>query len=155
MQHINDKKIKFILEEVAQWAARRTDIAAAALVGSWARGTARVDSDIDLMILTDSLMLFRQDEGWIDEIQLADMDAHIASWEDQDYGVVWSRHVCLDDKTKIEFSFGSPSWAAVEPVDAGTFRVISDGCRILYDPTGLLRELIDTVKSIQNGRSAL
>jgi uncharacterized protein len=146
MQHPNAEKIKLILEEVAQWASSRADIAAVALVGSWARGTARIDSDIDLMILTDSLRLFRQDEKWVNEIRWADMNAEIADWKDEDYGVVWSRHVCLNDKTEIEFSFGSLSWASVEPVDAGTFRVISDGCRILYDPEGLFRELIATVK---------
>lgn len=150
MQHPNAEKIKLIFEAVAQWASRQADIAAVALVGSWARGAARVDSDIDLMILTDSLTLFRQDEKWVNEIRWADMNAEIAAWEDKDYGVVWSRHVCLNDETEIEFSFGSLSWASVEPVDAGTFRVISDGCRILYDPKGLLRELIATVKSIQN-----
>ncbi|MEM9484640.1 MAG: nucleotidyltransferase domain-containing protein [Cyanobacteria bacterium P01_F01_bin.116] len=42
---------KLILEEVTQWASFRTDIVAAALGGSWARGTAWVNSDIDLMLL--------------------------------------------------------------------------------------------------------
>jgi predicted nucleotidyltransferase len=81
MQHPNAEKIKLIFEEVAQWASRQADIAAVALVGSWARGAARVDSDIDLMILTDSLMLFRQDEKWVNEIRWADMNAEIAAWE--------------------------------------------------------------------------
>ncbi len=148
MQHPNTKKIKLILEEVARWAACRAEIAAVALVGSWTRGTARVDSDIDLMILTDSLVLFRQDGKWVNEIRWA-MDTAIATWQDKDYGVVWSRHVCLHNKTQIEFSFGSLSWASIEPVEAGTLRVISDGCQILYDPTGLLRELIDAIKSSQ------
>jgi predicted nucleotidyltransferase len=147
MQPLNTEKVNSILEEVTQWASHRTDIAAAALVGSWARGAARVDSDIDLMFLAANPASFRQDEKWINEIQWEVVDAEIDSWKDQDYGVIWSRHVYLNKETKIEFGFGFPAWASVNPVDAGTFRVVSDGCRILYDPANLLSKLIDKVKS--------
>jgi uncharacterized protein len=150
MQPLNAEKIKLILEQVAWWAACRADIAAVVLVGSWARGAARVDSDVDLMILTNSPTVFRQDETWINEIRWTSIDVEIDDWEDKDYGAVWSRHIYLNDETEIEFSFGFLSWASIEPVDAGTFRVISDGCQILYDPEGLLRKLISAVKSIKN-----
>lgn len=33
------------------------------------------------------------------------------------------------------------SWANTNPVDAGTFRVINDGHRIVYDPDGALTDL--------------
>jgi uncharacterized protein len=147
MQPHNTEKVNLILEEVAQWASHRTDISAAALVGSWARGAARVDSDIDLMFLVANPASFRQDEEWINEIQWAVVDAEIDDWKDQDYGVIWSRHVYFNNETEIEFGFGFPSWASVNPVDSGTFRVVSDGCRILYDPANLLSKLIDKVKS--------
>jgi predicted nucleotidyltransferase len=41
------KKVESILAEVLEWAVQSAAIAAASLVGSWARGTARKDSDID------------------------------------------------------------------------------------------------------------
>jgi uncharacterized protein len=147
MQSLNSEKVNLILEEVTQWASYRTDIAAAALVGSWARGSARVDSDIDLMFLAANPVSFRQHEEWVNEIQWAVVNAEIDKWEDKDYGVIWSRHVHLDNEIQVEFGFGFPSWASVNPVDAGTFRVVSDGCRILYDPANLLSRLIDKVKS--------
>jgi uncharacterized protein len=109
MQSLNPKKVKLILEEIAQWASQRTDITALALVGSWARGTARVGSDIDLMFLTASPSSFRRDETWINQIQWAVVDAEVDGWKDKDYGVIWSRHVYLDDETEIEFGFGVPS----------------------------------------------
>jgi uncharacterized protein len=150
MRHpLNAEKVKIVLKEVTRWASHRTDIAAMALVGSWAREAARVDSDIDLMFLTDSPSLFRLDKKWIDEIQWAIIGGEIDDWQDQDYGVVWSRHVYLDDGTEIEFSFGSPSWASVDLIDPGTFRVVSDGCQILYDPKDLLGKLIDKIRSTQ------
>jgi uncharacterized protein len=146
MQFLNSKKVNLILEEVTQWASGRDDIAAAALVGSWARGVARVDSDIDLMFLSAHPESFRHHEEWVNEIQWSVVGAEIDRWEDKDYGVIWSRHVYLDNESEVEFGFGFSSWASVNPVDIGTFRVVSDGCRILYDPENLLCKLINKVK---------
>ena len=42
-----------IIRSVADWAARQEDIIGVAVVGSWARKNARMDSDVDLVILTD------------------------------------------------------------------------------------------------------
>lgn len=36
-----------------RWAQNREDVLGILLVGSWARGTARADSDLDLMVLVD------------------------------------------------------------------------------------------------------
>jgi uncharacterized protein len=149
MQPLNTEKFKLILGEVTRWATVRSDITAVALVGSWARGTARIDSDIDLMLLTHSPLLFRQSEHWADEIKWSIIDAKIDRWEDKDYGLVWSRHIYLDDETKIEFSFGLSSWASVDPIDIGTFRVVNDGCQVLYDPEYMLSKLIDAIQPTQ------
>jgi hypothetical protein len=43
---------------------------------------------------------------------------------------------------EVEFGFAAPSWAATEPVDAGTAQVVGDGFRVLYDPVGILRALV-------------
>lgn len=139
-------RVQSILAEVARWAANRGDISAVALVGSWARGTARDDSDIDLMLLTPDPLLFRQDNRWLNEIDWHSIGSAIAAWRDADYGIVWSRHVQLADNTEIEFGFGPLTWASVDPIDPGTFQVINDGCRILFDPQGLLEELVKQVK---------
>ena len=101
MVKITSEKFKLILEEVTRWATIRSDITAVTLVGSWARRTARIDSDIDLMILSYSPFLFRQSENWVDEIRWSIIDAKIDRWEDKDYGLVWSRHIYLDDGNKL------------------------------------------------------
>jgi len=44
-------QLEQILAPVAEWARLRSDILGFAVVGSWACGMARVDSDIDLMFL--------------------------------------------------------------------------------------------------------
>jgi hypothetical protein len=136
------EQVRVILAEVTRWAAERGDICAVALVGSWARGAARPDSDIDLVLLTPDPLRFRRDYGWITEIDWVRIGASVAYWGDADYGPVWSRHLHLTDNTEIELGFSPPSWASVDPLDAGTRQVIRDGCRILYDPLGLLDQLV-------------
>ena len=106
MQTLNTERVNSILEKVAQWAFRQTDIAAVALVGSWTHSTAQVDSDIDLMLLVNNPKEFRKDQKWIDEIHWALVNAEVANWIDKDYGVIWSRHIYLNDSTEIEFGFG-------------------------------------------------
>lgn len=64
---------------------------------------------------------------------------------------MWSRHVHLDSSnacsTEVEFSFGRSSWASIALLDPGTQRVVSDGCRVLYDPEGILAQLTKFVSA--------
>jgi uncharacterized protein len=123
------------LEAVTAWAKLRSDIRGVALVGSHARGQPRADSDVDLLLLAENPSRFR-DPAW-----LADLDLPPARWRDEEYGPVWSRRVWLASGDEIELSFAPLSWADVSPIDPGTRKVVSDGCRILYDPDGLLQRL--------------
>jgi len=45
--------IRDFLDAFVHWASDQPDVQAIALVGSYARGAARYDADIDLVILTD------------------------------------------------------------------------------------------------------
>lgn len=146
MQAVDDDKVQAILAEICHWVSGRGDILAVALVGSWASGAARQDADVDLVLLTSDPLRFRRDHGWITEIAWGNIGAGPAYWRDADYGLVWSCHVHLADGTEIEFGFGSPGWAAIDPVDQGTRQVIRAGCRILFDPQGLLNRLVDSVR---------
>ena len=144
MQH-SSLTVNSILSQIISWAKNRSNISAVALVGSWARDTAQPDSDIDLMFLTSNPEDFRINETWINEIDWAIIGYQVNRWQDRNYGLVWSRHIYLNDETEIEFSFGDLLWASTEPIDIGTLQVISDGCRILYDPEHLVTKLIAEV----------
>jgi uncharacterized protein len=146
MPFLTSQAVNRLLKEVARWAICQPEIVAAALVGSWARGTARRDSDIDLMFLALNPSSFRQRKAWISDIQWTVINAEVSGWKDKDYGVVWSRHIYLNNQIQVEFGFGLPSWASLQPIDPGTFRVVNDGCKILYDPKDLLSKLIDKIE---------
>lgn len=139
--------VEVVLRSLTRWANNHEDVCAAALVGSWARGTARMESDIDVMFLVNNPSQFRLEERWVNEIDWPNT-LKICSWEDKTYGVVWSRHILLkadlDDAPLVaELSFGLHSWADVNPIDAGTRQVMSGGCRILYESDNQLTLLVD------------
>ena len=54
-----------IIRSVADWAARQEDIVGVAVVGSWARNNPRMDSDVDLVILTDGKERYLSDSSWV------------------------------------------------------------------------------------------
>jgi hypothetical protein len=47
----------------------------------------------------------------------------------------------LEDGLEVEVGIAEPVWAATDPVDPGTRRVVTDGLRILHDPDGRLAAL--------------
>ena len=133
---------------VATWARHRGDVHGLALVGSWARGAARADSDIDLVAIVTDPRSFRRSSDWIEEIG---WPARVVGWTDVSYGALWSRHCELEDRTRVELGFSSPEWASCSPVDSGTALVIRGGCTILHDPAGLLDRLQRSVARRDEG----
>jgi hypothetical protein len=138
-----DRAIALVLD----WASAHATIRALAIVGSHARGEAGPDSDIDLMILADDPAAFRHSD-WLASIAWRQGGLSISRWRDEEYGAVWSRRIWLQPGAEVELSFGHVSWADLDPIDAGTRRVISDGCRILYDPDGALHRLSASIRDM-------
>ncbi len=143
--------IDSILEKVANWAEIRSEILALALVGSYARGEAKPDSDIDLMAIASNPEFFRQNHDWMHQINWESINCKILTFNDAEYGAVWSRHIYLTNLSnqfnniKLEISFGLPTWASINPIDSGTFNVVSRGCKILYDSQGILTNLMSKI----------
>jgi uncharacterized protein len=133
-----------IIAPIAAWACSRSDVVGLALVGSWANGSAREDSDIDLVLLVQEPRVFRHDTEWLDAIDWS--EGRVAGWSDTDYGGAWSRHVRLVLAREIEFTFCAPSWACTDPLDAGTAEVVSKGCRPIMDDARLFQKLIAVVE---------
>ncbi|HEX8863682.1 MAG TPA: nucleotidyltransferase domain-containing protein [Actinomycetes bacterium] len=129
-------EVEAFLRRAGEWAARRPDVVALALVGSYARGADRPDSDVDLMVLTTGPARYLDREDWIGELGAERLVA--TRW----WGPVTERRLLLPSGLEVEVGVAPPSWAAVDPVDAGACRVMTDGNRVLYDPAGLLAAFI-------------
>jgi predicted nucleotidyltransferase len=134
-------KLESFLAQVKQWAEQQSDIKGVLLVGSYARGAARTDSDVDLIILTAS------PQHYLDSISFADNFGSVAKWEKEDWGRVTSLRVWYQDGFEVEYGIAWPDWAS-QPLDAGTLQVVSAGMQIVFDRDGLLNRLSRT--TVQN-----
>lgn len=133
--------IRSFLETLSHWAKAQPDIRAVTLVGSFARGAAREDSDVDVVLMTETPQRYLQDAAWLNTF------GQVASITDEDWGMVQSRRTFYSDGFEIEFSITTPKWASIDPLDEGTRRVIADGAQILYDPDSIAAALIQAVEA--------
>ena len=140
-------RVSALLDRLSAWAASRHDIRAAALVGSWARGRPRPDSDLDVVILTDSPALYTENERWPVELGLSPVV------QQRTWGAITEQRASAGD-LGVEFGIGTPVWAESRPVDPGTHRVASDGLLILYDPRHLLADLLSAISASDIGIGA-
>ena len=102
------------------------------LCGSYARGTARPDSDIDFCILSKDPQSLLDNRSWIRSFAA---DARLAG-PVEDYNLVQSIRVFYG-ATEAEFGVTDEAWTQL-PLDKGTAGVINDGLKLLYDPDGRL-----------------
>ncbi|WP_425246300.1 nucleotidyltransferase domain-containing protein [Streptomyces sp. NEAU-NA10] len=131
-----ETEVREVVERVTRWAEKRSDVAGALLVGSYARGAARPDSDVDLVVLTTQPSRYAEDEEWVRELALGEV-VRVQGWGP----VTEWRHVTASG-LEVEVGIGPTDWARTDPLDAGTRRVVMDGARLLYDPAGVLATLI-------------
>ena len=127
--------VDLFLETLVAWARGRADIEGIALVGSYARNTASITSDVDLIFLTGERSQYLQDHEWVSQF------GKIERIQAESWGDVETLRATYTDGLEVEYNFAEPSWADV-PVDPGTRRVVKEGFRILLDPGGKLEALV-------------
>jgi uncharacterized protein len=121
------------------WAEADPSVRAVGLAGSYARGAGRADSDVDLVILAVHLDQLLDDDAWHERF----CDVRLVRAER--FGILVERRLRLPSGLDIEVGIAPLEWCGTDPVDTGTRRVVREGFRILYDPDGLLRNLVDAV----------
>jgi uncharacterized protein len=131
-----------LLHGFAEWAEKDGSVRGLALVGSWARGTPRDDSDLDLMALTDQLDRWTTNDSWLREL-VAELGFKTAILNLEIFGAARSWRGWLGQTIELDLTLADVSWAGTQPVDHGTRRVVDDGLVILLDKDGLLRSIQD------------
>jgi predicted nucleotidyltransferase len=124
-------EIEEFLSRVCAWAESEPAIAAVALVGSQARGTARPDSDVDLVILT------HEPGAYLDDLAWTRLFGEPSRRTIEDWGMVTSVRVWYAGGPEVEYGIAGADWGA-DPADEGTARVIREGIRIVCEKGGLL-----------------
>ncbi|MEX2161582.1 MAG: nucleotidyltransferase domain-containing protein [Anaerolineales bacterium] len=128
------KHVTEFLARVVDWAALQPDIRTALLVGSRARGSSGLNSDIDLVILCDQRQDFLDDTHWASEF------GDITKRATEHWGRLTALRVWYESGLEVEFGFAAQSWIS-QPLDQGTQEVLAGGYQILFDRSGLLLNL--------------
>ena len=122
-----------------EWAETETWIDAVALVGSHARGIARADSDVDLILLTTDPATHLANTAWVETFGTP------SSVKQEDDGAVQSLRVVYVDGLKVEFGLTTVRWADASPADPGSAQIIRAGTVALIDKSQRLEELTRSV----------
>ena len=119
------------IAKIIEWAATQPELLGIALVGSYARGTEREDSDIDLVIVTNDPKPWLETDEWIKQF------GSVRTVDLEDYGLVQARRIRYENGVEVELGLTTSEWLNTAPIDEASLRVLSDGHRILDDKAGL------------------
>jgi predicted nucleotidyltransferase len=133
------KEVLRLLGTVRRWSRLRADLRAVALVGSWARDAGRMDSDVDIVLLTEDVGAYTGETAWAEEL------GAVGIVRTQSWGVLIERRLAMPSGLDVDVGIVAPSWASTAPLDEGTARVAGDGLVALHDPDGLLSDLMRAV----------
>jgi len=139
-KHLLILELNSTLHKFQEWIKQQKDVLAVGIVGSHARGEAREDSDIDVIILSQFPDRYITDISWVDKF------GEIKRKFKEDWGVVQTIRAYYEDGLEVEYSIAPKEWANINPVNEGTHRVVNDGMIILCDKEGLLEHLQKAVK---------
>ena len=125
-------RIASFIEAVRIWAASKPDVQGLALVGSYARGKATPESDVDLLFLVEDVEPFLIDMRWTQSL------GDPSRMETEEWGDVRSVRIWYRDGLEAEFSVAGKGWAAL-PLDPGSAHILREGIVTLLDPHGILK----------------
>lgn len=124
---------KNFIDNFTTWAENEENIQAVGLVGSHAKGTAKPDSDIDLMIIVRDKDFYIKNSDWINNF------GEVERVKDETWGNVKTKRLFYKNGLEVEYNFDTKEWA--NPKDPGTKKVVSDGMKILVDKEQILRAI--------------
>lgn len=118
--------VKEFINKLKEFAINDSHIESIIIVGSYARGTNKETSDLDLcMIVTNKNKMIENSDftkvfGEVDRKQI------------EYYGACTSIRVWYKNGLEVEFGIVEPSWVSV-PLDNGTYKVLCDGYKVIID----------------------
>jgi len=126
------------IEQLKEWAVNEPLVEVIILVGSYAKGTQKIDSDIDLVILTSNKQYY------IENTHLLSIFGLIDRLNIENYGECTSIRVWYKNGLEVEFGMVPLTWIDL-PLDQGTQQVLSDGYKVLVDKKRMFSSIISLI----------
>ena len=119
------------IEDFMRWATKRKDIRAAALVGSYAREELEKDSDVDLVIITETPQRYITNTEW------TRVFGKPITKKIEKYDTLTSLRIWYESGLEIEYGFATRDW--IQNVSENELKQITnDGLRVLFEKEKLL-----------------
>lgn len=126
--------MKKMLKDIKQWAENEKQVESIIVVGSYARGTYKKTSDIDLVIITSNKKEMLKNQNFIKVF------GDVNKSQIEYYGACTSIRVWYKDGKEVEFGMVNPTWIE-KPLDKGTNKVLSDGFKVIIDKKDYFKDL--------------
>lgn len=123
-----------MLKDIKQWAENEKQVESIIVVGSYARGTYKKTSDIDLVIITSNKKEMLKNQNFIKVF------GDVNKSQIEYYGACTSIRVWYKDGKEVEFGIVNPTWIE-KPLDNGTNKVLSDGFKVIIDKKDYFKDL--------------
>lgn len=114
------------IKEVTKWLQKQSKIKAAILIGSYARGEERNDSDVDFIFVVDDV------NEWITNVNWVKSFGQLLSINVEQFEQVNALRVYYQDSNELEFGFVTDEWLE-KPYVETTKEALDSGMKILLD----------------------
>lgn len=136
-----DLKVDIFLKRIIDWAKNEPELKALALVGSYARGNANPESDVDLLLMVSNPGAYLRDRDWVNKF------GKPTNIIEEDWGKVTSLRIFYEDGLEVEYGLCNLEWGA-DPSDEGDAQVVKNGLIILYEKYGHLSSKLEESSSM-------
>ena len=126
-----EKQLEYIVERLKIFDRDKYEIELIILVGSYARNEQKINSDIDIMILSNN------PTALIEDVLSSQFFDNEKSKIKEIYGNTTSIRLYTSD-IELELSISDLNWISI-PLDYGVERILQDGFQIIYDKKNVMK----------------
>ena len=139
---MDQQDIDDIVATIARWGLDEPKIQAVWIYGSWARGTAKPDSDLDVILFCNAPQEWRNETSWALRPEWNGIGLRVSGWSDVGgFDSRWSRSIRFQTGAEIEFTVVDTDWATTAPYPEELLNDVSQSFHVVFDRDGRSRSL--------------